>query len=71
MQVGSLVKLKKDNWHNRNYLGFEHMFGIIVSMSDRHVYGKVASVWWNDSRFKITEWRTTQLTSVQNLNLEM
>mgnify|MGYP000098980346 CR=1 FL=1 len=62
MRVGSLVKLKKDCFHNRQWLGFENMRGIIISMSD-----SMALVFWSDARFKINEWNIFQLTLVQNL----
>ena len=69
MDVGSLVKLRKNSFHNRGYLGFENMTGIIIDMQltdDR----LIATVLWNDKRFKITEWHVSRLTAIQNLYKE-
>ena len=64
MNTGSLVKLNKSNFHNRMWLSFENMVGIVISARER-CDCVVVEVFWSDQRFKITEWKSERLLLLQ------
>jgi hypothetical protein len=58
--LGSLVKLRKDSFHNRKWIGFDNMIGIVIDFeSDQNK--SYATVYWSDKRLKIVKWDTRRL----------